>query len=243
MTVAAADNTGLGYRKVRLVRIAHVYYTHKGIEKACEFLEDFGFREVKRVGTDIYYRGTGSEPFVYCARGGDKDEFGGAAFVVESEQDLEYASQTLPNATKVYDLSNAPGGGRCVTFYDPVDNFPFHLVCGQTPAQDVTALPQLKFNFVCRKNNSSLSLASSLMRFSSEKKSQRKNTDRETRPSGFRKVSGASKPPHELTRDGPLTSDQRLRSCAGAQAGSFWHVRDGFRKDLRILHHQIQLCP
>jgi len=71
------------------MRIAHVYYTHKDIDKASQFLADFGMQEVKRVGENIYYRGTGSEPFVYCARKGEKGEFGGAAFTVESEADLE----------------------------------------------------------------------------------------------------------------------------------------------------------
>jgi hypothetical protein len=132
--------------RINLVRIAHVYYTHKDINKSHDFLLDFGFQEVKRAGKDIYYRGTSAQPFVYCARQGDEDVFGGAAFVVESEADLVAATQ-LPRATEIYPL-DAPGGGRCVTFYDPVDNFPFHLVYGQTLYDDEKALPQLDFNFV-----------------------------------------------------------------------------------------------
>ncbi|PGH13188.1 hypothetical protein AJ80_06434 [Polytolypa hystricis UAMH7299] len=135
------------YRKINLVRVAHVYYVHKDIEKARPFLEDFGFQEIKRVGKDTYYRGTGPEPFVYCARKGEENEFGGAAFVVESKEDLEYASKTLPEASGVYELSDAPGGGLCVTFKDPVDEYPFHLVYGQEQTSDVTVLPQLKFNY------------------------------------------------------------------------------------------------
>lgn len=142
------------YRQIRLVRLAHVYYTHKDLTKASQFLNDFGFQEAKTVNTDkktIYYRGTGPEPFVYCARQGDVDEFGGAAFVVKSREDLEYASQTLPGASDVYELAEAPGGGLCVTFDDPVDGFPFHLVYGQSLAGETRALPQLKYNFVCRR--------------------------------------------------------------------------------------------
>ncbi|KAJ5982940.1 hypothetical protein N7481_005039 [Penicillium waksmanii] len=109
--------------KIQLVRIAHVFYTHKDIDKARMFLEDFGMHETKRVGDDFYYCGTGSEPFVYCARKGQEDAFGGAAFVVESETDLE-AAQALP-----------------------VDKFPFHLVHSQTALKDVKTLPLLDFNF------------------------------------------------------------------------------------------------
>jgi hypothetical protein len=61
--------------RINLIRIAHVYYTHKEIDKAHEFLLDFGFQEVKRVDKDIYYRGTSSESFVYCARQGKEDGF------------------------------------------------------------------------------------------------------------------------------------------------------------------------
>lgn len=140
------------YRQIRLVRLAHVYYIHKDLTKATKFLDAFGLQQEKTVHKDkkaIYYRGTGPEPFVYCAREGDVDEFGGAAFVVESRGDLEYASQTLPGATEVYELKEAPGGGYCVTFKDPVDGFPFHLVYGQTLAGQTRALPKLNYNYAC----------------------------------------------------------------------------------------------
>ncbi len=96
-----------------------------------------------------YFRGTGSAPFIYCAIEGAEDKFGGAAFVVETAEDLEYAANTLPSATPVYNLVDEPGGGACVTFTDPVDGFPFHLVYGQTVAEgNESSPPQLKFNFV-----------------------------------------------------------------------------------------------
>ncbi|KAJ5903686.1 hypothetical protein N7504_006069 [Penicillium tannophilum] len=141
-------------RRINLLRIAHVYYTHKDIKKARQFLEDFGFQEEKQVGKNIYYRGTGPEPFVYCLTEGDEDEFGGTAFAVESEEDLEYASQTLPGASKVTALTDAPGGGYCVTFRDPVDNFPFHLVYGQKLSDDVKKLPKLDYNMPTEKYRS-----------------------------------------------------------------------------------------
>lgn len=140
-------NTNAARPRINLVRTAHVFYTHKNIKKAHEFLLDFGFQEVKRVGKDVYYRGTSFEPFVYCAQEGQEDKFGGAAFIVESAADLVAAEQ-LPGATKIYELKDAPGGGRCVTFHDPIDGFPFHLVYGQSPHADEIALPQLDFNFV-----------------------------------------------------------------------------------------------
>lgn len=146
--MASVENAKVDTPQIRLVRIAHMYYTHKDIDKARQFLDDFGLHETKRVGNATYYCGTGPDPFVYCAREGNQDEFGGATFVVESMDDLELASRTLSSATPVYQLTDAPGGGSCVTFQDPVDGFPFHLVFGQA-ADSETAFPQLKYNYVC----------------------------------------------------------------------------------------------
>lgn len=140
-------------RKIPLVRLAHVYYTHKDFDKANRFLADFGFQEAKRSADRIYYRGSGTEPFVYCAISGDEDRFDGAAFVVESAEDLEYAAQTLPGATPVHRLGDEPGGGNRVTFYDPVDGFPFHLVHGQSPRDsDADPHDELQFNYPKVKN-------------------------------------------------------------------------------------------
>jgi len=139
-------------RKINLVRIAHVYYKHTDIEKAHKFAHDFGFVEASRSGNKTYYRGYGSEPFVLCVESAPENVFGGAAFVVESEDDLVYASANLPKETKpseVYELTDAPGGGKCVTFYDPADGFPFHLVHGQTPAEmRDPQFPAEKVNYV-----------------------------------------------------------------------------------------------
>lgn len=139
--------------KIKLVRIAHVYYTHTSLEKEHQFLQDFGLTEIKRAnaGTpneQIWYRGYGTEPFVYCLTKGDENGFGGAAFVVESRDDLELAAQILPNASGIYQLEDAPGGGECVTVRDPVDNFQLHLVWGQAQRELTEELHQRDYNFV-----------------------------------------------------------------------------------------------
>ncbi|KAI0456422.1 glyoxalase [Xylaria acuta] len=147
-------------RKIQLVRIAHVYYKYPDLEEAKQFLLDFGFTEEKRVGNEedsgvekIYFRGYGTEPWVLCASASDKPEFGGAAFVVESEEDLRIAAETLPKASGVYELKDAPGGGRCVTFHDPVDGWPMHLVHGQRSADMLhIPLPQTPVNYPTEKN-------------------------------------------------------------------------------------------
>jgi catechol 2,3-dioxygenase-like lactoylglutathione lyase family enzyme len=141
----------MAHQKIRLVRLAHVHYIHANLDRALEFLKDFGLNEVEvRSGTH-FFRGYGTEPFVYSAAKGDHDEFGGASFVVESMSDLELASTTLPNATAIHAL-NAPGGGQRVTFYDPIDKFPMHLVYGQTAAQVSADYPELPSNYPLTKH-------------------------------------------------------------------------------------------
>lgn len=132
--------------KVRLVRIAHVYYEYRDLEKADAFLQDFGLTKVKRDGNQIFYRGTGQEPFIYCAKKAEEDTFAGAAFTVESPEDLVLATK-ISGASKIMDM-DAPGGGKIVTFWDPIDNVPFHLVHGQEMGLERGMAEERPFNFV-----------------------------------------------------------------------------------------------
>lgn len=140
--------------RIRLHHISHVYYKYKpdAIEAAHTFMDDFGFFEAKRLGPKTYYRGYGQEPFVLCIEASTDTEFGGAAFAVDTLEELERATKILPKearATDVYDMTDAPGGGKCVTLYDPVDGFPMHLVYGQELVEPLDPkFPELKPNFV-----------------------------------------------------------------------------------------------
>lgn len=147
-------NNGTTPSKIQFSRISHVYYryTANEIDAARQFMEDFGFFETKRAGPRTYYRGYSAEPFVLCLEESDKTEFGGAAFAVDSLEELERARNVLPKevkATEVYELKDAPGGGKGVTFYEPVDGVPFHLVWGQQKSEPLSLeLPEPKPNLV-----------------------------------------------------------------------------------------------
>ncbi|KAF2087565.1 Glyoxalase/Bleomycin resistance protein/Dihydroxybiphenyl dioxygenase [Saccharata proteae CBS 121410] len=124
-------------RKINLLRISHVYYTHKDVPSAHQFLLDFGLQP-------LFYRGYGRTPYVYVLIPGTADAFAGAAFAVESEDDLEYASRSMPDATPVYELSDAPGKGKGVSFREPVDGFWWHLDAAE-------GLGVLKYNYPMEK--------------------------------------------------------------------------------------------
>lgn len=105
---------------------------------------------MRRTEDTIYYRGYGTEPFIYCAKKGTEDTFGGTAWVVDSISDLELAT-SLPGATPIHD-SDAPGGGKRVTFYEPVDNCPWHLVYGQEAVEMAQTFSELSYNFPTSKH-------------------------------------------------------------------------------------------
>ena len=96
----------------------------------------------------IYYRGYGTEPFLYCSTKGEEDAFRGTAFAVESRKDLELASRVIPTAGEIWEMKDAPGGGECVTVKDPVDGFMVHLVHGQAQREMEEEHEQKDFNFV-----------------------------------------------------------------------------------------------
>lgn len=186
--------------KIRLNHIAHVYYQHTNIEKQREFLADFVFTECKRVEKKTYYRGYGRDPFVYCAIEGDEDKFEGAGFVVESMEDLELAASTLPGASKIYDLTDAPGGGKCVTFHDPIDGFPMHLTHGQDEidADVEPTFPKLDFNYVRVR---ALRMVGILTVSSSKPKEKTRSANR------FQRLEKRPAPVHKLGHFGMVVTD------------------------------------
>jgi hypothetical protein len=63
-------------------------YQHPDLDQITVFLQDFGMRVVKKMADQIWYRGYGTDQYVYHAQRGEK-KFLGGAFEVESYQDLE----------------------------------------------------------------------------------------------------------------------------------------------------------
>ncbi len=70
--------------------------------------------------------------------------------MVDSPEDLELAT-SLPGATPIHD-SDAPGGGKRVTFFEPINGAPWHLVYGQIPVEMTETFPELAYNFPTSKH-------------------------------------------------------------------------------------------
>lgn len=135
--------------RVRIRKTSYVVYYHAKLDEARQFFLDFGMQEVVPYEgqNEVFLRGYGPDPFVYIARRGTENEskFGGAAYLVESRDELEKATR-IPGATAIARL-DAPGGGEIVSLTDPAGH-PLHLVFGQRPkAIEEMQLEQLVVNF------------------------------------------------------------------------------------------------
>ncbi|KAJ3942922.1 uncharacterized protein N0V96_007152 [Colletotrichum fioriniae] len=123
-------------QKIRVIRLASVLYHQVDVEKAAQFLEDFGLREVARQGERIYFAGFGVDPYVYALEKspGSRRAFIGATWVVENENDLEVAANH-PGATGIQD-EEGPGGGKRVDIIDP-NGYYVGFIHGQAPRSDI----------------------------------------------------------------------------------------------------------
>lgn len=118
--------------QIKLVKLAHMRYQHPDLPTIKKFLLDFGMHVAQEENDRIWFRGYGTDQYVYYAQQGDK-KFLGGTFEVESMDDLEKAAK-LPEAVgPIEALSNAPGGGYLLRLCDP-EGFPVNLMFGQTPA-------------------------------------------------------------------------------------------------------------
>ncbi|PQE12303.1 trihydroxytoluene oxygenase protein [Rutstroemia sp. NJR-2017a BVV2] len=134
-------------KQVRLVKLSHMRYQHKDMEKIAVFMHDFGMRIVKKTDEKIWFGGYGEDHYVYVVERGTEDKFLGGVYLVESEADLEKASQ-ISGASAIEDLNDAPGRGRLVTVLDP-EGFPVNLIFGQdpVPASQLHIPEKLVYNF------------------------------------------------------------------------------------------------
>lgn len=130
---------------IKLLKTAFVIYEHVEYDKAKQFFLDFGLIVVQESEIESFWRGYGTEPFVYLLRRGSHARFGGAAYAVDSYAELERA-QDIDGATPIRDAPY-PGGGKMVTLKDP-QGFEVHLVHGQKARQaDALELEKLTVNY------------------------------------------------------------------------------------------------
>ncbi|KAJ5998364.1 Glyoxalase/Bleomycin resistance protein/Dihydroxybiphenyl dioxygenase [Penicillium sp. IBT 35674x] len=131
--------------RVNLKKLSHMRYQHPDLEEIQVFMLDFGMEVAKKTEEEIWFRGYGPDQYVYYARKGPK-KFLGGVFEAQSKEDFDRAA-SLPTASAVEALSQAPGGGYLVTLTDP-EGFPVNVVFGQEPTNIEVSHPErLTLNF------------------------------------------------------------------------------------------------
>ncbi|KAF2799648.1 trihydroxytoluene oxygenase [Melanomma pulvis-pyrius CBS 109.77] len=149
----------MALERIFVTRLAHVIYQHPILDRAIEFLEDFGLIQECIEDSRVYLRGYDSQPYCYIAEQSpdNKRHFVGAYYVVKDFFELEKAAKH-PTATGITS-NQGPGGGKVVTLKDPYNGFIVGFLHGQTPraSQVSTKIMDMeidpsKFNLAIEKN-------------------------------------------------------------------------------------------
>lgn len=104
---------------IKVSELAYARVRAPDLERAEEFLTDFGLVRAAKTEQALYMRACDTSPHVFIVERGD-DKFLSLAFNVRDELDLEAAS-TVPGASEV-EARNEPAGGKRVRLKDPDGN-------------------------------------------------------------------------------------------------------------------------
>ena len=84
--------------------------------KQKEFMNHFGCQLAHETDNSIFFKGSGSYPYIYVASKGDQNKCIGMAYKVNAFEDLQNLSSNLN--VEIVD-NDEPGGGKKVTLIDP----------------------------------------------------------------------------------------------------------------------------
>jgi len=104
----------------KVADIIYVRFELEEFEAQKKYLNHFGMILAHENENSIFFRGTGTSPYIYVATKGNENKYIGSAYKVNEYSDLE----ALSNAFNVDIVeNNEPGGGNKVTIIDPDGNF------------------------------------------------------------------------------------------------------------------------
>lgn len=128
---------------VKAGSLAYLIFQRPDLDKAAQFLTDFGLLVSQRNADALYLRGTGTAPYCYRVQRGERPRFVGLGLTVNSLADLHKLA-CLPGASAV-EQTAAPGGGEQVRLTDP-SGFLVEVIYGQSRVSALTHRPALPFN-------------------------------------------------------------------------------------------------
>ncbi len=101
---------------VKANELLFVHFERPDLKRAEQYLRDFGLVVSAQSESDLFMRGTGSQPYIYRASRGPIARLLGIGLSVPAMEDLERLSKAFG---RPIETSNAPGGGSVVRLRDP----------------------------------------------------------------------------------------------------------------------------
>jgi len=123
--------------------LAHLVFERPDLDRAEDFLTDFGLALAKRTHDAVYLRGAAPSPYCYRLHRAPKPRFVGAGFLVDSREELERLARI--DGASAIEPSEHPGGGDRVLLRDP-SGFVVEVLHGRTPVAAIPTRAPIAFN-------------------------------------------------------------------------------------------------
>jgi catechol 2,3-dioxygenase-like lactoylglutathione lyase family enzyme len=127
----------------RASALAYLVFERPDLERAQDFLWDFGLALASRTRDVLYMRGTAPCAYCYRVERAPRARFVGTGFAVRTRDELERLAE-LPGASPIQ-VSKHPGAGESVVLRDP-SGITVEVVHGQRPAAEIAARAPLTLN-------------------------------------------------------------------------------------------------
>ena len=102
---------------VKADALLYAHFERPDLNRARDYLVDFGLIVVSQGEDELFLRGTGSTPYIYHVSRGDAARFIGLGLSVPSADDLKALAKATRRSVEAAD---GPGGGSVVRLVDPL---------------------------------------------------------------------------------------------------------------------------
>ena len=123
----------------KVADIIYVRFELTEFEEQKKYLHHFGMMLAHEDENSIFFRGTGTSPYIYVATKGDENKYIGTAYKANDYSDLEALSKEF-NVDIVENTE--PGGGHKVTITDP-DGIEVEVCHGMNQAEPVAVVSKV----------------------------------------------------------------------------------------------------
>jgi hypothetical protein len=127
---------------VKADALLYVHFERPDLEQAEEYLTDFGLLVASRNEDELFFRGTGSRPFIYRVTRGPKARFLGLGLSVPNADDLHALAKARASAVEPF---TGPGGGSVARLRDS-EGVAVHVHHGLQPVGSLPTRPAIAHN-------------------------------------------------------------------------------------------------